>query len=203
MTDLKEEINNNTLLKEDVTLHIYVKGIFHTFIGIKLESNSTSLLYISYKKEGYLKLINEEEEIINIQKQIVDSSMTEYKITYKDTKIALSKLIKNTSTVYDYEIEEGKYIYTGSITITDEEATSKEGNVRFSISKLDEDANELWNINSTINYSVKTTSSINLYDDSEALEVNDETKEEIKSRVLKSENLKDLMDSFQKFLQNA
>lgn len=201
LTDLKLYLLNNSILEKDITFNIYVKGFQHKFVGFKFEIGDLSVYYIADNKNTILKISNEDGEIITYNSEKQNNDEYEIKIKYKDNLITANKIVKNTSILYDYEAKFNNNNYEGSIVLSEEEKSSKDGNIRILLSKLNKEKENIWNISSTISYNVKNSSGMTLYEDEEAVEINKETWDEIVKRTLNNENLKNLKDSFNSFLE--
>lgn len=199
LLELKENISKEDILKDDITLNIYVKGLKHKFVGFKLSTQNDSIYYISTKNKKVVKISSNNEEIINYNDEKKSSTESTINIKYKGININIDKLIKNTSILYDYKIKSTN-TYEGSLVLTKEEKTSTDGNIRFIISKIKDDEN-VWNLSSSISYNVKSSNGITPFEDEDAVKINKETFDEVVKRTLNNENLKRISEAYKSFIK--
>lgn len=205
----QEEIKATNFTDENIVLHIYAKGITNKIVGYKLTFKNSELEYLEYKNIPIIKLYENQKLAFSYEKKMVEKDEYEYNIIYFDNKLKVHRIQKDDSILYEYTLTTDKNVsYTGNLSITDEESKQvKDGYVKLSITKLNQDQEELESVYITLNYSIKTMEKMNLYEDENRVEektLTEEDKKEIKKRIENTEYfdlVKKEIESYKNFLK--
>lgn len=200
-------IEDTKIIDDSITFHTLIKGLAHKVIGYELEINNN--LTVTYYHSGKLtegKIIDNQQQVFFYQSDLSDTEEYKYQVKYQDNLLTISRFIKKDTTLYDYKLtNSSSNYYTGSFVIMDEEtSSSKDGNIRLTIQKFDKNHNEVADLYTTLNYSVKKTETIKSYEDEEAVafsSLSEADKKEIARRVENTEYFKLLKEKISAYLK--
>lgn len=184
---IENELENLNNLK----IEIFSKGIKNQILGIKITIKSDKNYILTYLEDVNNLILAfgiDEQNILTLGAEKTNNEIKSININTKNSTTEIDKYREKGNIAYQYNIENpNKETIKGNLIFqTEENKFSKTGNIRISIIKTEEDGEEIYNIQTSLNYSVETLEKIELYDDTEKIQYNSisaANKKEIKKKL--------------------